>query len=80
MPLLRVQQIIEVNGVLRQGLVMGLPITSLMENWDFMQVPCKCNSMGHYTSLRCTHVLHLASVVMPHFPLLNSIILYYHSP
>jgi DNA-directed RNA polymerase III subunit RPC1 len=32
------QQIIEVNNVLRQGLAMGLPIQNLMENWDFLQV------------------------------------------
>jgi hypothetical protein len=32
------QQIVEVNGVLRQGLEKGLPITNLMENWDFLQV------------------------------------------
>lgn len=32
------QQIIEVNNVLRQGLAKGLPISNLMENWDFLQV------------------------------------------
>jgi hypothetical protein len=32
------QQIIEVNNGLRHGLEKGLPITSLMENWDFLQV------------------------------------------
>ena len=31
-------QIIEVNNVLRQGLEKGLPISNLMENWDFLQV------------------------------------------
>ena len=34
------QQIIEVNSVLRQGLEKGLPISNLMENWDFLQVGC----------------------------------------
>lgn len=38
---LRVQQIVEVNGVLRQGLEKGLPITNLMENWDFLQVSAR---------------------------------------
>jgi hypothetical protein len=32
------QQIIEVNNGLRHGLDKGLPISSLMENWDFLQV------------------------------------------
>jgi hypothetical protein len=27
-----------VNNVLKQGLDMGLPITTLMESWDFLQV------------------------------------------
>ncbi len=36
-PLARSQQIIDVNSVLRQGLEKGLPITNLMENWDFLQ-------------------------------------------
>jgi hypothetical protein len=32
------QQIIEVNSELRQGLARGLPISSLAEHWDFLQV------------------------------------------
>eukprot|EP00197_Chlamydomonas_leiostraca_P012021 CAMPEP_0202861128 /NCGR_PEP_ID=MMETSP1391-20130828/2625_1 /ASSEMBLY_ACC=CAM_ASM_000867 /TAXON_ID=1034604 /ORGANISM="Chlamydomonas leiostraca, Strain SAG 11-49" /LENGTH=1424 /DNA_ID=CAMNT_0049540457 /DNA_START=102 /DNA_END=4376 /DNA_ORIENTATION=+ len=35
---LKLMQIIEVNSVLRQGLEKGLPISNLMENWDFLQV------------------------------------------
>jgi hypothetical protein len=30
------QTIIEVNSVIRQGLERGLPIMTLMENWDFL--------------------------------------------
>lgn len=37
---MKLMQIIEVNSVLRQGLEKGLPITNLMENWDFLQVQC----------------------------------------
>lgn len=32
------QQIIEVNNLLRQALERGMPINSLMETWDFLQV------------------------------------------
>jgi hypothetical protein len=35
---LLLQQIIDVNNGLRHGLEKGLPIASLMENWDFLQV------------------------------------------
>ncbi|PNW84960.1 hypothetical protein CHLRE_03g165750v5 [Chlamydomonas reinhardtii] len=35
---MKLMQIIEVNNVLRQGLEKGLPISNLMENWDFLQV------------------------------------------
>ncbi|KAF8067125.1 DNA-directed RNA polymerase III subunit RPC1 [Scenedesmus sp. PABB004] len=35
---MKLMQIIEVNNVLRQGLEKGLPINTLMENWDFLQV------------------------------------------
>ncbi|KAF5838068.1 hypothetical protein DUNSADRAFT_3438 [Dunaliella salina] len=37
---MKLMQIVEVNGVLRQGLEKGLPITNLMENWDFLQTQC----------------------------------------
>ncbi|KAJ9527506.1 hypothetical protein QJQ45_025764, partial [Haematococcus lacustris] len=37
---MKIMQIIEVNNVLRSGLEKGLPITNLMENWDFLQVQC----------------------------------------
>ncbi|KAG2499255.1 hypothetical protein HYH03_002834 [Edaphochlamys debaryana] len=37
---MKLMQIIEVNNVLRQGLEKGLPISNLMENWDFLQVQC----------------------------------------
>jgi hypothetical protein len=32
------QQITDVNHVVRTGLERGLPIGSIMENWDFLQV------------------------------------------
>ncbi|WIA12568.1 hypothetical protein OEZ85_006229 [Tetradesmus obliquus] len=35
---MKLMQIIEVNNGLRHGLEKGLPIVSLMENWDFLQV------------------------------------------
>lgn len=37
---MKLMQIAEVNGILRQGLARGLPIQSLAENWDFLQVQC----------------------------------------
>ena len=35
-----VQQIIETNNVVRKALEEGLPIPTLMENWDFLQNQC----------------------------------------
>eukprot|EP00878_Enallax_costatus_P040774 GHUV01047145.1.p1 GENE.GHUV01047145.1~~GHUV01047145.1.p1 ORF type:complete len:265 (+),score=62.79 GHUV01047145.1:109-795(+) len=35
---MKLMQIIEVNNLLRQALERGMPINSLMETWDFLQV------------------------------------------
>ena len=35
---MKLAQIVEVNGVVRQGLARGLPAANLAENWDFLQV------------------------------------------
>ena len=34
------QQIVETNNVVRKALEEGLPIPTLMENWDFLQNQC----------------------------------------
>ena len=36
----KLMQIVEVNNILRQGLERGLPVPTLTENWDFLQVQC----------------------------------------
>ncbi len=43
------QQIIEVNDLLRQALDRGMPINSLMETWDFLQV----GFVGQFVSAFC---------------------------
>lgn len=37
---MKLMQIVEVNNILRTGLERGLPVASLAENWDFLQVQC----------------------------------------
>lgn len=34
------QQITEVNNQLREGLKRGVPMSTVMETWDFLQVQC----------------------------------------
>lgn len=36
----KLMQIVEVNNILRHGVEKGLPISSIAENWDFLQVQC----------------------------------------
>jgi DNA-directed RNA polymerase III subunit RPC1 len=36
----KLMQIVEVNNILRQGMEKGLPVPTLTENWDFLQVQC----------------------------------------
>jgi hypothetical protein len=37
---MKLMQIVEVNNILRQGLDRGLPISSIADNWDFLQTQC----------------------------------------